>query len=268
MRRWRGRCGRDATWAEPDRGRPGCGGGPRRAPVLPTAGAISEDLRERLWRTMWDDVGVLRTREGIERGLEQLELYAEELLATGLADGDRAFNLTWHDWLNLESLIEVSRGHRARRPGPRGFARRPPFARISPTPAISTPPATFGSRAATKACTSTPPRSSSPSCDRASRSSTARRGRRRRRRVSAESIAPRRLRCRRRMPSRYKRAPAREMGSRPHMSIVGATAPCPVSYARSRRCLASVHVSCPAARGSLCAASGMAPQSAAEGKPE
>ena len=30
-------------------------------------------LRERLWRTMWDDVGVLRTREGIERGLAEVE---------------------------------------------------------------------------------------------------------------------------------------------------------------------------------------------------
>ena len=67
------------------------------------------DLRERLWRTMWDDVGVLRTRDGIERGLDRIEAYAGELVATGLADGDRAFNLTWHDWLNLESLIDVSR---------------------------------------------------------------------------------------------------------------------------------------------------------------
>ena len=67
------------------------------------------ELRERLWRTMWDDVGVLRTREGVERGLDRLDAYASELLATGLADGDRAFNLTWHDWLNLESLVEVSR---------------------------------------------------------------------------------------------------------------------------------------------------------------
>ena len=66
-------------------------------------------LRERLWRTMWDDVGVLRSREGIERGLAGIEAQAAELLATGLADADRAFNLTWHDWLNLESLVEVSR---------------------------------------------------------------------------------------------------------------------------------------------------------------
>ena len=66
-------------------------------------------LRERLWRTMWDDVGVLRSREGIERGLAGIEAQAAELLATGLADADRAFNLTWQDWLNLESLVEVSR---------------------------------------------------------------------------------------------------------------------------------------------------------------
>src|SRR5690606_22316611 len=33
----------------------------------------------------------------------------EELQATGLRDGDRAFNLTWHDWLNLESQVTVSK---------------------------------------------------------------------------------------------------------------------------------------------------------------
>jgi len=38
--------------------------------------------------------------------IDELE---RELLASGLADGERAFNLTWHDWLNLRSLIEVSK---------------------------------------------------------------------------------------------------------------------------------------------------------------
>ena len=28
---------------------------------------------------------------------------------TGVAEADRRFNLTWHDWLNLRSLCEVSR---------------------------------------------------------------------------------------------------------------------------------------------------------------
>jgi hypothetical protein len=32
-----------------------------------------------------------------------------ELLASGIADGERRFNLTWHDWLNMRSLIETSR---------------------------------------------------------------------------------------------------------------------------------------------------------------
>ncbi|MBX6746912.1 MAG: succinate dehydrogenase/fumarate reductase flavoprotein subunit, partial [Acetobacteraceae bacterium] len=32
-----------------------------------------------------------------------------ELDAAGVDGSDRAFNLTWHDWLNLKSLILVSR---------------------------------------------------------------------------------------------------------------------------------------------------------------
>ena len=31
------------------------------------------------------------------------------MLATGVADDNRAFNLTWQDWLNLRSLCETSR---------------------------------------------------------------------------------------------------------------------------------------------------------------
>ena len=57
---------------------------------------------------MWDDVGVLRTREGLERGLAKLDEHEQALRGVGLADTDRAFNLTWHDWINLESLIRVS----------------------------------------------------------------------------------------------------------------------------------------------------------------
>ena len=28
---------------------------------------------------------------------------------TGVAAGNLAFNLTWHDWLNMRSLIDISR---------------------------------------------------------------------------------------------------------------------------------------------------------------
>jgi fumarate reductase flavoprotein subunit len=66
-------------------------------------------LRESLLDAMWDDVGVLRDAAGLRRGLEKLETIEAELLSAGVADGDRAFNLTWHDWLNLRSLVEISK---------------------------------------------------------------------------------------------------------------------------------------------------------------
>src|SRR5262249_48155612 len=65
-------------------------------------------LRERLLDAMWDDIGVIRDAVGLRRGLTNLETLERELLATGVVDGERAFNLAWHDWLNLRSLIEVS----------------------------------------------------------------------------------------------------------------------------------------------------------------
>jgi fumarate reductase flavoprotein subunit len=67
------------------------------------------DLREKLLDTMWDDVGVVRERRGLERGIAAIGAIAEELSATGIADAGRVFNLTWHDWLNLRSLTEISR---------------------------------------------------------------------------------------------------------------------------------------------------------------
>jgi fumarate reductase flavoprotein subunit len=66
-------------------------------------------LRERLLDTMWDDVGVVRDRPGLDRGIAALADIEAELLETGVLDDGRAFNLTWHDWLNLRSLTEVSR---------------------------------------------------------------------------------------------------------------------------------------------------------------
>ena len=67
------------------------------------------ELREKLLDTMWGEVGVVRDREGLDRGVAALDAIEAELLVTGLADEGRAFNMTWHDWLNLRSLTEVSR---------------------------------------------------------------------------------------------------------------------------------------------------------------
>ena len=65
-------------------------------------------LRERLMNIMWDDVGIMRNAEQLHRGLQQLKDLHEELMRTGLVDNNRVFNLTWHDWLNLQNLITVS----------------------------------------------------------------------------------------------------------------------------------------------------------------
>jgi fumarate reductase flavoprotein subunit len=58
---------------------------------------------------MWDDVGILRTADGLRRAAATLAELDARLAGTGVADGERAFHLGWHDWLNLESLIAVSR---------------------------------------------------------------------------------------------------------------------------------------------------------------
>ena len=71
--------------------------------------ALVQPIREKLQHAMWDDVGVIRHRAGMERGLSRIDAIEDELEAAGVPDGERAFNLTWHDWLNLRSLIDISR---------------------------------------------------------------------------------------------------------------------------------------------------------------
>ena len=41
--------------------------------------------------------------------LAKLDAIEDELMQTGIAGGSLAFNLTWHDWLNMRSLVEISR---------------------------------------------------------------------------------------------------------------------------------------------------------------
>ena len=78
------------------------------APFAQAPGDI-EAIREALFDCMWQDVGILRTAEGLQRALVTLNALDVRLSGIGVADGDRAFNLSWHDWLNLKSLIAVGR---------------------------------------------------------------------------------------------------------------------------------------------------------------
>ena len=65
-------------------------------------------IRQKLENVMWDEVGIMRNKAGLERGLAQVSQLKNELLQTGLDSDDRVFNLTWHDWLNTRSLLEIS----------------------------------------------------------------------------------------------------------------------------------------------------------------
>ena len=76
--------------------------------VVKSHGSL-EPLRERLSGLMWDKVGIIRDAAGLHSALSELAAIDAELAATGIADANRAFNLTWHDWLNLKSLTETSR---------------------------------------------------------------------------------------------------------------------------------------------------------------
>ncbi len=77
----------------------------QQAPQHPS---MVSDLRYQLQDIMWDGVGVLRTANGISSALTQIDSVRESLMNTTVSADNLAFNLTWHDWLNLQSLCDIS----------------------------------------------------------------------------------------------------------------------------------------------------------------
>jgi fumarate reductase flavoprotein subunit len=68
-----------------------------------------EAVRRRLYQVMWDDVGILRTADGLSRARHELNNLATSIGAMGVGDAEPRYNLTWMDRLNFDNLIEVSR---------------------------------------------------------------------------------------------------------------------------------------------------------------
>jgi fumarate reductase flavoprotein subunit len=68
-----------------------------------------ESLREKLFETMWEKVGIIRDGAGLEQALRELGSLNDELDRFALDGTNRAFNLSWHDWMNLKNLVAVSR---------------------------------------------------------------------------------------------------------------------------------------------------------------
>ena len=76
---------------------------PFNKPVAPLA-----EIREKMTDLMWDDVGVVKTGDGLIRGIKSLAEIEGELNSVGVDDSELAFNLAWHDWLNLKNLMQMS----------------------------------------------------------------------------------------------------------------------------------------------------------------
>jgi fumarate reductase flavoprotein subunit len=82
-----------------------------RAPLGNPPGDLNA-IRERLYDVMWEDVGIIRDAAGLERAESVLDELDAQLDRTGVAESHLAFNLMWHDWQNLKSLILVSKSIR------------------------------------------------------------------------------------------------------------------------------------------------------------
>ena len=72
-------------------------------------GGDLEAIRLALYDVMWNEVGILRTADSLARGHAALAALWSDIQASGVADPEPRYNLTWMDRLNLESLILVSR---------------------------------------------------------------------------------------------------------------------------------------------------------------
>ena len=79
-----------------------------RAPLARPAGDLNA-IREELYDVMWDDVGIVRDVQSMQRAEGRLDELDARLDGIGVESGNLAFNLTWHDWLNLKSQILVSK---------------------------------------------------------------------------------------------------------------------------------------------------------------
>jgi fumarate reductase flavoprotein subunit len=82
-----------------------------RVPLAKPAGDLNA-VREKLYNLMWDDVGIMRDATGLKRAEGALDELEAQLDAIGVDGTNLAFNLTWHDWMNLKNLILVSKSIR------------------------------------------------------------------------------------------------------------------------------------------------------------
>ncbi|MBM3356182.1 MAG: FAD-binding protein [Betaproteobacteria bacterium] len=103
--------GRNGVLHEPDESALAAAVATCRAPLGRPAADLNA-IRERLYEVMWEDAGILRDAASLKRAESALDELDARLDAAGVHAGNLAFNLTWHDWLNLKNLVLVSKSIR------------------------------------------------------------------------------------------------------------------------------------------------------------
>ena len=70
-----------------------------------------EGVRERLYASMWDDAGIVRDAASLARARDARRRSRRNSTPVRCRQvrAIAAYNLSWHDWLNLGSLVAVSR---------------------------------------------------------------------------------------------------------------------------------------------------------------
>ncbi|MGQ0664577.1 MAG: L-aspartate oxidase [Pseudomonadota bacterium] len=99
---------REGAWRTPDEAAVAAAACRARAPFGQPSGDL-EAVRESLYELMWEDVGIIREEAGLERAVAALARLEAGLDAVGVGGLDPVFNLAWHDRLDLENLVLVSR---------------------------------------------------------------------------------------------------------------------------------------------------------------
>ncbi|MCP4492083.1 MAG: FAD-binding protein [Gammaproteobacteria bacterium] len=98
---------RGVGWRDPDQSVIEAGITRAELPFSKSPGDIAA-LREYLWSDMWDYAGIVRNADDLKTGQQKIADHHHSLLNLGINDGDRSFNLTWHDWLNMDNLLSTS----------------------------------------------------------------------------------------------------------------------------------------------------------------
>jgi len=100
---------KDAALREPDRAAIDAAVAACERPFRNSGKGNLEALREKLYDVMWDKVGIVRDAAGLLQAQADLNALDRALDAHSVPGAERAFDLTWHDWLNLKNLVAVSR---------------------------------------------------------------------------------------------------------------------------------------------------------------